>query len=392
VTSVAPVAAPSVAHSLGADPFGRCNYVSADEVSGYATAAARCRDALAAAGVDVTWTPMRPAARPAALPHRPARLPPGPFDTVVTHMVPEYFGTVRHLWPAGLHVGHTVWETDRLPTHWPALLEGPDLLVVPCRWNADTITTAGVQTPVAVVPHVAPSVRHVEGPTWAGVDDRTFVFYSVGQWTERKAVDLTVRAYLEAFTREDPVLLVVKTSWRDCTYSGPAPRGRAGPGTAAGALARLLAEWGGQDAPTVRLVTRDLTDDEMAALHARGNCYVSLCRSEGWGLGAFDAAAYGNPVVMTGFGGQLDYLDPTASWLVEHDLVPVDAPALRPSYTPDQRWAAPSVEHGSAQLREVFESGAAARARAAPLAGTIAARCSPTAVAATFAAALASAR
>ena len=89
-------------------------------------------------------------------------------------------------------------------------------------------------------------------------------------------------------------------------------------------LAELLA--GHADPPAIRLVPGTKTDRDIGALHHRGDCFVSLCRSEGWGLGAFDAAAYGNPVVTTGFGGHSDYLAGTP-YLVDFDLVPVHDPS-----------------------------------------------------------------
>jgi glycosyltransferase involved in cell wall biosynthesis len=100
------------------------------------------------------------------------------------------------------------------------------------------------------------------------------------------------------------------------------------------------------------------------ALHARGDCYVSLCRSEGWGIPPFDAAARATPVVITGFGGQLAYLDADSAFLVEYDLVPVDDPVGGISYTPDQHWAHPSLEHAAEQLRRVLAEPAEAAARA----------------------------
>ena len=66
-----------------------------------------------------------------------------------------------------------------------------------------------------------------------------------------------------------------------------------------------------------------LSDGEMLALHERGDCFVSLARTEGWGLGTFDAARLGKPVVTTDYGGQLDFLDPALAWLAPHSMVPV---------------------------------------------------------------------
>src|SRR5262249_517682 len=163
-----------------------------------------------------------------------------------------------------------------------------------------------------------------------------FVYYTIGEWTERKAVFKTIEAYLRAFARRDPVLLVVKTSPRDLRLPLSRGAGTAGKGTTAWSVARLLAQH--RDPPPARLIAGELVDVDIVALHGRGNCFVSLSRGEGWGLGAFDAATHGNPVVTTGYGGQLDYLADSPH-LVRFELVPVDDPAGFPSYAPDQRWA-----------------------------------------------------
>jgi len=102
----------------------------------------------------------------------------------------------------------------------------------------------------------------------------------------------------------------------------------------------------------------------MHGLHLRGDCYVSLTRAEGWGLGAYDAAFAGNPVIMTGHGGQLEFLPDTIGYLVDYRLIPVEmsggphANALR-----SHHWAAPDVAHGARLMREVFTHPEAARER-----------------------------
>ena len=285
-------------------------YLSLDETSGYGVAADRCRAALEDSGVEVDWTPFVPGGQwglgyqpPPALDPLPAA---GAQQVVVAHLVPEYFPAVRQRCPEAFLVGHTVWETDRIPDHWIECLDAADLLVVPSRFSAQAIRSSPVSVPVEVVPHVAPGELSHTSHRWDGIPPDTFVFYTIAEWSERKAVFHSIEAYLRAFTSRDPVLLVVKTSHHDRT--GPPPSGRHAvePGTSAWALTRLLAQH--RHPAPVQLVTRELSDDDVRALHERGDCFVSLCRSEGWGLGAFDAAASGHPVVTTGFGGHLDYL------------------------------------------------------------------------------------
>ncbi len=217
--------------------------------------------------------------------------------------------------------------------------------------------------------------------SWADVPDDVVVFYTIAEWTERKAVFKTVEAYLRAFQREDRVLLIVKTSCEDRTVNDARTGRRAEKGTTAWSLARLIA--GQPDPPAIMLITHPLTQPEITGLHGRGDCYVSLCRGEGWGIGAFDAAAHGNPVVTTGFGGHLDFMA-GSPYLVDFDLVPVDDPAGLPTYARDQRWADPDVEHGARLLRQVAAAPAQARSVVGALAEDIRWRYRPAAIASAF--------
>src|SRR5581483_4541226 len=106
--------------------------------------------------------------------------------------------------------------------------------------------------------------------------------------------------------------------------------------------------------------------DRIAGLHTRGDCFVSMSHGEGWDLAGFDACAYGNPVVMTGWGGPLEYLDGQSAYLVDCDVVPVEHWEPE-SYAPEQHWAMPNHDHAVELLRAVARDIEVARARAAPL-------------------------
>jgi glycosyltransferase involved in cell wall biosynthesis len=371
---------PAVDSGAGRDE-AHWSYLSLDESSGYGVAAERCIEALTESGVLLTWAPFVPG--PGwGLGYEPVAVPDaGDADgIVVAHLVPEYLPLVRTRRPDALLVAHTAWDTTRIPDHWVGCLEAADLIVVPSRFSAEAIAASPVGTPVAIVPHVAPPPLSGRPTDWPRVAEDVVVFYTVAEWNERKAVFATIEAYLRAFTGRDRVLLLVKTSHRDRRVAAATPSA-AGDGTTAWCLARLLASRA--DPPAVWLITRELGNAEIAALHGRGDCFVSLARGEGWGLGAFDAAAHGNPVVTTGFGGQLDFLG-DSPYLVSFDLIPVDDPAGFPSYAPDQRWADANLDHAAALLREVAADPASARALAEPIGAEIRSRYSPAAVAAAF--------
>jgi len=349
-------------------PSATLRYLAEDDPSGYGESSYRLVGALRAAGVTVEyrgWNIGSATEPPHIAPY--SRDPQGGVVVdrdapTVAHLVPEHYPGVRKNIGDGPLIGHTVWETDRLPTHWPDLANDVDRIVVPSEWNRQVFIRSGVTAPISVVPHVACDPWPGDGGDPLGLPDDITVFYTIARWDTRKAPWLTVRAFLEAFTADDPVALVVKTRpddrvralgrWASCRTIGLQ-------------VASLLPAY-----PRPARLQLEMHDDwsnaRIAGLHARGDCYVSLSRGEGWAIGAFDACAYGNPVVATGWGGPLTYLDRESAWLVDYRLIPVEHETPR-SYSPDQRWAEPDVAHAAEMLRQIAADHRAARRRSAPL-------------------------
>jgi glycosyltransferase involved in cell wall biosynthesis len=212
-----------------------------------------------------------------------------------------------------------------------------------------------VTTPVRVVPHIARRSASQARPRRGG----KFAFYLIATWTTRKAILDAVSAYLAAFTADDDVLLTIHTTPQDqiarARLAGGGTTSESRHGSTWFTLAKALA--GRSNAPEIRLSTNRLTREEIDALHSRGDCFVSLSRGEGWGLGAFDAAAFGNPVVVTGWGGTREFLPDDYPYYVDYDLVPTATEEADAWWHPRARenWAKARTEHAAALLRHVFE-------------------------------------
>ncbi len=75
----------------------------------------------------------------------------------------------------------------------------------------------------------------------------------------------------------------------------------------------------------INVVLRDgyMARDELAGLMAAADCYISLHRSEGFGLGIAEAMALGKPVIATEYSGPADFLTPANSYPVDYRLVPI---------------------------------------------------------------------
>lgn len=130
-------------------------------------------------------------------------------------------------------------------------------------------------------------------------------------------------------------------------------------------VTEIVAEY--SDPPLIVMIDKMLDQESVDALHQCGDCFVSLAHSEGFGLCPFEAVIHDKPVIITGWGGQLDYLDPGMSMLVDFKLVDVVDERGKVSYYAPQRWAEPNLDHAVAVLREVYRDPEIARGRAVQL-------------------------
>lgn len=174
-----------------------------------------------------------------------------------------------------------------------------------------------------------------------------FDFNSVGQ---RKNPWGLVEAFRRAFDDDDrsDVRLVIKT-----INAGRHP-------DAAERLRSLVAA-----DDRIELLERYLTVGELEELYARSDCYVSLHRSEGFGLTVAEAMARGLPTIATDYSATTELMTAEVGWPVPYRLVAVGA-GNQP-YHPDARWAEPDLDAAARAMREVADdpAEAARRGRAA---------------------------
>lgn len=102
-----------------------------------------------------------------------------------------------------------------------------------------------------------------------------------------------------------------------------------------------------------------LEGQRMKTLFATADCYVSLHRSEGLGLGMARAMSYGKPVIATGYSGNLDFTTPENSLLVS--FTPTEIPCDHGVYEKGNFWAEANIDHAAQRMRQVFENPDEAR-------------------------------
>lgn len=267
------------------------------------------------------------------------------------HTTPEFWK--KHRDSNVLNCGFTIWETTKLHKSWPGFInDNVEMCLVGCEWNVEVFKSSGVTVPVGVVPHGINTADYENCRPFSvqGLDKDAYVFYSIFQWTERKNPLDMIKAYWYAFQGNENVALVLKT-YRSDYSDGEKEAIRT-------TLKRLKMVTVMDKYQPIYLISNMLTNDEICGLHARGDCYVSLDRGEGFGLSPFAAGASGNPIIVTGFGGVTEYAKPDNSYLVDYTLEPVFGMPWSPWYRGDQLWAKPDVLDGAKKMRYVYENQA----------------------------------
>ena len=102
-----------------------------------------------------------------------------------------------------------------------------------------------------------------------------------------------------------------------------------------------------------------LPHSENTALMQCCDCYVSLHRSEGFGLTLAESMLMGKPVITTGYSGNMDFTNPETALLVDYKLVQVQ-PGDYP-FSRGEMWAEPNVQQACEYMRELVEDSTFAR-------------------------------
>lgn len=104
------------------------------------------------------------------------------------------------------------------------------------------------------------------------------------------------------------------------------------------------------------LIDRQMTADEFANLFHACDVYVSLHRSEGFGLGLAESMAIGKPVIGTAYSGNLDFMSAENSCLVGYALREIDAsdqkhnPGMEETYMLGELWAEPDLDQAASWM------------------------------------------
>jgi glycosyltransferase involved in cell wall biosynthesis len=200
-------------------------------------------------------------------------------------------------------------------------------------------------TPVHVIPvpiiDPGPAPRAARAPG----DPVRFLFaFDFNSTGERKNPWGVVTAFQRAFPDRTDVRLVIKATNGHLHAS---------------AVERLRHVIGTDD--RIELLQRYLRVDELDSLYADSHAYVSLHRSEGFGLTVAEAMVRGMAVISTDYAGTAEFLDESVGWPIPYRMVEV-GPGWLP-YHEDGVWADPDLDAAAEAMRRIADDPAEAKRR-----------------------------
>jgi glycosyltransferase involved in cell wall biosynthesis len=245
----------------------------------------------------------------------------------------------------------TYWELSRAPAEWACTLKGIHEIWAPNEFvgRAFREIFAG---PVSIVP---PCVE-IETETELQKDHfdlnrDTFYFmfsFDYFSFPARKNPLGAVRAFQAAFPdRAENVGLVVKST--SALYHHPDTKS-------------AMLEAARTDR-RIKVIDRMFSRDEMLSLIRCSDCYISLHRSEGFGLGMAEAMALGKTVIGTDYSGNTDFLSARTGFPVSFTLRPVGHGEYICSG--GQIWAEPDEAAAAEAMRTVLHNPQERQRRAA---------------------------
>lgn len=243
-------------------------------------------------------------------------------------------------------IGYWFWELEHFPAAWLDALKLVDEV-----WVASSFVQRAVSSmthkPVLLMPFPIDLSAIQPDRKKVGLPEDKFVFlftFDYHSYPQRKNPEAVIAAFCAAFPIErDDVRLLIKTINAE---------------RAADAHLRLVD--GARGDPRIHFRDEHLRRDDMYQLIASADAYVSLHRSEGFGLGMAEAMYFGKPVVATRYSGNLDFMSDDVACLVDCAMVEVP-PGAYPHWQ-GQQWAQPDLQHAATYMRRLADDPIAARA------------------------------
>lgn len=266
------------------------------------------------------------------------------------------------------NIAYWAWELTEFPDAWVPACAYFDEIWCPSDFARDAIAMK-VSLPVITMPHAIAFNRpsgDLRGRFKLPAGKFLFlVLYDLNSYSERKNPGAVISAFRRSGLAGPGAALVIKV------------HNVRGNESDMQALQAAVADLSG----TV-IISETLARDEVYLLEAACDCYVSLHRSEGFGLAVAECMYLGKPVISTDWSATTEFVNAGNGCPVNSTLRKLDR--NYGPYAKGQIWAEADVEHAAHWMRQLAGDAAMVARLGAAARTTIESRYSPAVIGARY--------
>lgn len=275
-----------------------------------------------------------------------------PYNINVMHINPyemplAFIRMGRELLDKRYNIAYWAWELEKFPEEWENAFNLVDEIWTPSDFVSDSIKQA-TNKPVHTVPHCfnTPDTGDYTRKNFNLPEDK-FLFlcmYDCNSSIERKNPLGAIKAYKQAFLEKgndisnfENVGLVIKVN-------NPQQH----------EISRIKEELEGY--PNIYIIPEIFDRTQVNGLIACVDVYVSLHRSEGFGLVMAEAMMLGVPTIATGWSGNMEFMNNEVACMVDHKLIEIEQDCGQ--YKAGNRWAEPDTRQAANFMKKLSEDRA----------------------------------
>tara|TARA_Y100000310_G_scaffold342618_1_gene446603 strand:+ start:1218 stop:3290 length:2073 start_codon:yes stop_codon:yes gene_type:complete len=250
----------------------------------------------------------------------------------------------KHLMDAStINVNLTTWEADRVPSWWTDTWKryNTKALICPSTYNKNA-SFCKFEGRCFVVPHVVEYSDITPEPIDLPINlEEKFVVFSMSQWNSRKGFDKLIPAFAMEFGRNKDAVLVLKTNGNMMGTLEQTKQENQHLAQQIQELRNVVYMADGKPSQANILLVPDIIPyKNILWLHDQADVFALPTRGEGFGLTIAEACMRGKPVIVSNYGGHMDFINSATSFLVNGLLEPYVA---KPEYTCEMNWFEPSL-------------------------------------------------
>lgn len=271
------------------------------------------------------------------------------YDTIIQHTTPDYIEYNRNF---GKNIAIVEIETRNIKqSGWIDNLNLMDEVWVGSKFAAASLIESGFKKIIKIIPepyNIDKYSNNLE-PFFTFENKRPFVFYTIGQYGEKKNIKAIIFSYLLEFCKKDNVRLFIKT----CDYRRKNEDLENIIKFDIENMKHIIRK-NKDDYPDINVLCGHLSDQDIMRLHQSSDCYLNVAKGDSFGSSAIEAALCDKIVVNTKNIGSSTYLNSTNALMINSKEAGVfhSNSNTKNAYTIYEKWYEPAINEIQNTMRQ----------------------------------------